>query len=161
VSHVDGDTGETHIADVKNPFGLVIEFQHSVLRAEERVAREAFYGNIVWVVDGLRSELDASYFRLGLGREPLQRNPLAFPIAWWGMSRLLHTWSAAVAKVYLDFGDELLWRLVSFDRDEGVGAVGPIPKEVFVDDCMRGTSIRVSYVSDEDVGGVVTGSNGP
>lgn len=161
VSHADGETGETHIADVKNPFGLVIEFQHSVLAAEERIAREAFYGDIIWVVDGLRNELDASHFKMGLGREPLQRDPLAFPIAWWSRSRLLHTWSQATAKVYLDFGDEWLWRLISFDRNQGVGVVGPVPKQTFVEDCLVGTSIRVSLLSDEDEGGTGTRSDGP
>src|SRR5262249_30642142 len=44
----DGQSGEKHIADVRTPHGLVIEFQHSHLRPLERAGRERFYGNMVW-----------------------------------------------------------------------------------------------------------------
>jgi hypothetical protein len=40
----------------------VIEFQHSLLKPEERRARIAFYKKIVWVVDGLRRESDRKQF---------------------------------------------------------------------------------------------------
>ena len=42
------DDGEKHIADVKTPDGLVIEFQHSYISPEERVSREDFYNNMIW-----------------------------------------------------------------------------------------------------------------
>lgn len=42
--------------------GLVIEFQHSYLKPEERVARERFYGNMIWVVDGARLKNDYPRF---------------------------------------------------------------------------------------------------
>ncbi len=45
------DSGEKHIADVRAPHGLVVEFQHSHLDPDEQDAREAFYKNMVWVVD--------------------------------------------------------------------------------------------------------------
>jgi competence protein CoiA len=48
------DDGEKHIADIRTPHELVVEFQHSAISADERKAREAFYGNMVWVVDGTR-----------------------------------------------------------------------------------------------------------
>jgi hypothetical protein len=51
VSHLAPD-GEIHRADVKTPTGIVIEFQHSGMTDAERLARESFYGNLVWVVDG-------------------------------------------------------------------------------------------------------------
>jgi competence CoiA-like predicted nuclease len=47
------DDGEKHIADVKTPNGLVVEFQHSAISAEEKLSRETFYKNMIWVVDGL------------------------------------------------------------------------------------------------------------
>jgi competence protein CoiA len=31
-----------------------MEFQHSRLHPDERIAREAFHRNMVWIVDGLR-----------------------------------------------------------------------------------------------------------
>ncbi|MBL8552263.1 MAG: hypothetical protein JNJ73_19900 [Hyphomonadaceae bacterium] len=54
--------GEKHIADVRTPDGVVIEFQHSYLRAEERAARELFYRDMIWVVDGARLQRDLPRF---------------------------------------------------------------------------------------------------
>lgn len=71
----DDASGEKHIADVRTAEGLVIEFQHSYLRAEERRAREAYYGNMVWVVDGTRVPRDYKRFQsrgnaMGSGKRP-------------------------------------------------------------------------------------------
>ena len=51
VSHVAED-GEIHRADVKTPTGIVIEIQHSTMTDAERISREEFYQNLVWVIDG-------------------------------------------------------------------------------------------------------------
>ena len=70
-------------ADVRTPHGLVIEFQHSHLDPLERAARERFYRNMVWVVDGTRLQRD--YPRFNKGKDHLRRTPiqgyflLAFP----------------------------------------------------------------------------------
>ena len=56
------DDGEQHIADVKTPNGLVVEFQHSAISAEEKLSRETFYKNMIWVVDGLRLKRDFKRF---------------------------------------------------------------------------------------------------
>lgn len=53
------ESGELHIADVRTPGGLVLEFQHSPIKPEERWSREAFYGNMMWIVDGTRLKRDA------------------------------------------------------------------------------------------------------
>lgn len=58
----DPQSGERHIADVRTAHGLVIEFQHSPLDAQERGAREAFYKNMVWVVDASHRKLDYRRF---------------------------------------------------------------------------------------------------
>lgn len=47
----DEATGEKHVADVRSEAGLVIEFQHSSIKEEERTSREKFYKNMLWVVD--------------------------------------------------------------------------------------------------------------
>lgn len=52
VVHIDVSTGEKHVADLKTPAGLVIELQHSAMPPEELHAREAFYGQMIWIVDG-------------------------------------------------------------------------------------------------------------
>ena len=51
VSHTAGD-GEIHRADVKTTTGIVIEFQHSSMTDAERISREYFYQNLVWVING-------------------------------------------------------------------------------------------------------------
>lgn len=51
VSHTASD-GEVHRADIKTPTGIVIEVQHSAMTDKERESREAFYRNLVWIVDG-------------------------------------------------------------------------------------------------------------
>jgi competence protein CoiA len=51
---VDSESGEKHIADIRTPDNLVIEFQHSPIEPEERFSREKFYKNMVWVVDGTK-----------------------------------------------------------------------------------------------------------
>lgn len=106
-------------------------------------AREAYYEQMIWIVDGTRGPLDSSYFKMGMHREPIQKDPLAFQVDWIGKSRLLHNWCKASAKVYLDFGDEHLWRLVMFDEKKKRAAVGPVPREVLVNDCLRGTAISL------------------
>ena len=56
---------EKHIADVSTKYSLVIEFQHSHIDPNERATREAFYKNMVWVVDGSRLKRDYSRFLKG------------------------------------------------------------------------------------------------
>ncbi len=58
-------SGEKHIADVRNAGGLVVEFQHSAISPQERLARETFYDNLVWVVDGTRLKYDIPRFQKG------------------------------------------------------------------------------------------------
>src|SRR5246127_5414346 len=66
----DGQSGEKHIADVRTPHGLVIEFQRSHLDPQERAKRERFHGNMVWVVDGNRLQRD--YPRFNRGKKDLR-----------------------------------------------------------------------------------------
>jgi competence protein CoiA len=40
----------------------VTEFQHSYIRPEEREARENFYGNMIWMVNGRRTKYDFQRF---------------------------------------------------------------------------------------------------
>ena len=51
ISHRDPN-GEIHRADLKTSTGIVIELQHSAISDSERLSREEFYRNLVWVVDG-------------------------------------------------------------------------------------------------------------
>ncbi|MBE6221320.1 MAG: hypothetical protein E7127_06770 [Rikenellaceae bacterium] len=47
----DKNTGEKHIADIKTPDGIVIEFQHSSIDSIEQLSRERHHKELVWVVD--------------------------------------------------------------------------------------------------------------
>lgn len=60
------DAGEKHIADVRTPLGITVEFQYSHLRPEERASREAFHKNLVWVVSGTRLQRDFKRFLEGM-----------------------------------------------------------------------------------------------
>jgi len=51
VVHFDGDSGEKHIADVKTPSELVLEFQNSAMNSSELVSRENFYKTMLWIVN--------------------------------------------------------------------------------------------------------------
>lgn len=52
IVHHDEHTGEKHVADVKTDRGLVIELQNSPMSFEELRSREAFYGRMIWIVNG-------------------------------------------------------------------------------------------------------------
>jgi len=65
ITHTDSTTGERHIADIKTDKEFVIEFQHSAIKSSELQSREAFYKNMVWVVDGTRLSMDYRRFCKG------------------------------------------------------------------------------------------------
>ena len=152
IVHTDEATGEKHIADVRTPFGLVIEFQHSPIEPQELESREAFYKNLIWVVDGDRGTADPQYFNMGLSTtEPASFEPLAYYFGWWSKSRLFHNWAETSSPVYLDFGDEeLLWRLAHFDADANGGVVIPTTREWLVDACIKGEPIPGVAADEND-----------
>ncbi len=94
--------GEKHIADVYTERGLTIEFQHSHLNPVERLARELFYKNMVWVVDGARLKRDARRFAEGLRSSArLLANGMfatSFPEELFPL-----TWLNATVPVFFDF----------------------------------------------------------
>ncbi|MCX5709053.1 MAG: competence protein CoiA family protein [Candidatus Omnitrophica bacterium] len=63
--HIDSTTKEKHIADIKTDKGFVIEFQYSAIKPSEIQSREAFYKNMVWVVNGSRLKRDYPRFCKG------------------------------------------------------------------------------------------------
>ena len=125
--------GEKHIADVKTDQDWVLEFQHSLLTAEERRARNDFYSKLIWVVDGVRRKRDRTQFFKALeGKAPIQPN---FPM-WTVFNRdctLLQEWSNSRVPVFFDFGKDVpLWCLLPGPRD-GIAYVGPLPRQTFLD----------------------------
>lgn len=62
ITLLDDQTGEKHISNVRTTHNLTIEFQHSDIKPEERISREKFYKNMVWIVDGTRLKRDYPRF---------------------------------------------------------------------------------------------------
>lgn len=58
----DSQSGEKHIADIRSEHGITVEFQHSFIKQEEMGSREAFYKDMVWVVNGTRLKTDKARF---------------------------------------------------------------------------------------------------
>lgn len=111
------EDGTRHIADVKTQHGWVIEFQHSAIKPEERRSRDAFYGRLIWVVDGTRRKRDGAQFERAwnqgatVGGSSLTRR-LFVPDA-----ALLREWSGSPATILFDFGGAMLAWLLPTRRD--------------------------------------------
>jgi competence protein CoiA len=131
---------EKHIADVRTPLGLTIEFQHSPIKPDERAAREKCYGNLFWVVDGSRLPRDLLRFSMASGHSGRwETGCTSLP------SRMRHSRAAgsiAPHRVF-DFGDasgrieqtshvtDPLWCLLP-GRARGQAVVLAISRESFV-----------------------------
>ena len=113
--------GEKHIADVETDRGVVLEFQHSFLRRDERESRETFYQEMVWVVDGLRRGRDRSRFFASLASASIVKfKPLTYSMRS-NEGALLRDWADSRCPVFFEFGDNsepgepfggpVLWRL--------------------------------------------------
>ena len=193
VSHTAPD-GEIHRADIKTPTGIVIEVQHSAMMDAERIARESFYGNLVWVIDGSSFRGNFEFHHL----LPSPTSDIARDVVWFQAALNMHgannglfvrvsesrqdyaeaskadikggwihgiheirdevekaycghqqyvwkrphkTWLSAKCPVYLDFGDDGLARLETYD-ESGLLCVFHVSKRKFVHDVMVETSAR-------------------
>ncbi|MGE0742330.1 MAG: competence protein CoiA [Hyphomonadaceae bacterium] len=93
---------EKHIADVRTPDGVIIEFQHSYLHADERVARETFYHNMIWVVDGVRLQRDLPRFIEGARQHrSIGKGAFLHPFP---DELFPKSWLGCAAPVFFDFG---------------------------------------------------------
>lgn len=135
--------GEKHIADVLTAGGMVLEFQHSPLRREEREARESFYQKMGWVVNGRRRVRDRTQFFDALRTASYAlSNPLTLEIRH-AESALLRDWAASSGAVFFDFGDAsepddclrfdtpILWRVMP-DNTKGNVFVSLVPKAALI-----------------------------
>ena len=126
------EDGERHIADVKTGDGWVVEFQHSLIKPDERRSREAFYEGLIWVVDGARRGRDLAQFARAWasGHESIpglnkRRIPSPF-------GALLRDWTGSRAHVFFDFSDgrELWWLFPASDNNRAY--IQPISRAQFV-----------------------------
>ena len=115
------DDGEKHIADVKTGQGWVIEFQHSYLRPDERRAREVFYKNMLWVVDGLRRKNDFKQFHEAVNRNRWPFHGVLAAKFRHDDCRIVAEWGTSPVPVLFDFGETIrppgLWLLVPCEGD--------------------------------------------
>lgn len=104
--------GELHIADIRTPHGLVVEFQHSHLKADEALQRTAFHQNIIWVVDAMRRKTDASQF-MRAKHEGIRHDTKDGVVdqLWLYSARLLKEWTKVGVITAFDFGAEKVWLL--------------------------------------------------
>lgn len=133
------DTGEKHIADVRMTDGRVIEFQHSRIAPEERRAREAFYGSMVWIVNGQRRSRDRE--RLHASLAIVSRTPLIC-IASSSRCALVRDWATSQADVFLDLQDgvggvPVLWHLHPGGSEDRVVVI-PIPVADIISTLQKG-----------------------
>jgi competence protein CoiA len=126
------DDGTKHIADIVTEHGWAIEFQHSSISPEERRSRDAFYRQLVWVVDGTRRKRDAAQFARAWGDgTPVGK---AFPVQrlYADDCALLREWSGSLAPIFFDFGGgQVLWWLLP-GRLNGSVYVAQFPRNVFI-----------------------------
>lgn len=52
IVHQDPISGEKHRADIKSDKGIILEIQNSPISLDELRSREAFYKNMLWIVNG-------------------------------------------------------------------------------------------------------------
>lgn len=142
--------GKKHVADVKTNSGMVIEFQHSFLKAEERAAREAFYRKMVWVVDGLRRKRDAAQLLNCIGPCVWGRPPFILHVTDHEECALLRDWNASTVPVYFDLGTRLgndarvFWRRDPISR-QGRVYLTPVSHESFVKVHREGTDAESKF----------------
>ena len=108
VRYIAEQTGEVHIADIKTPNGLVIEFQHSAIKPEERLSREQFHKNMIWVVDGTRLKYDFKRFTKNIENlrpfsTPNSEIPFSLYTVNWVDEILPPSWLSATVPLYFDF----------------------------------------------------------
>ena len=107
----DEQTGEIHIADIKTTNGLVVEFQHSAINSEERLSRERYHKNMIWVIDGTRLKYDFKHFTKNIKnlRSFIISNseiPFSLYTVNWVDEILPPSWLSATVPLYFDFRPE-------------------------------------------------------
>lgn len=112
IAHVS-PTGERHVADIRTPAGLVIELQRSTIHPDEVRAREAYYGKMIWVIDGCRNANDPANF--GMSRSDVRAGNGYVGFRWPARNKLFDRWHS-LKPVFIDFGEAHgFWRIGRFD----------------------------------------------
>ena len=129
---------DRHIADIRTKHGLVIEFQHSAMNRDEQEAREKFYGNMIWVVDGKRLKNDWARFEKNANANlknilnHATRSPTMFCVASDSAKIFPHAWLNSTVPVLFDFGKDVLWSLLPTRTKQGASMAIPFLRNVFI-----------------------------
>lgn len=108
------DSGELHIADIKTPYGLVIEFQHSAIKPDEVAKRTNFYGQVIWIIDGSRRPTDLIQYERMLSEHRAERfDGVDIYTVYCQETRLLKEWGSLGRIVGFDFGGDNLCLLTA------------------------------------------------
>ena len=108
------ETGELHIADIKTPDGLVIEFQHSAIQPGEVAKRTNFYDQVIWIVDANRRATDLTQYERMLSEHyPERFDGVEIYTVYCEETRLLKDWGSLGRIVGFDFGGENLCLLTA------------------------------------------------
>ena len=140
---IDEKTGEKHIADIKTNSGMVVEFQHSNISEEERISREKFYKNMIWIVDGTRRKRDFAHFYEAFEYGNIWRagkNCLLYVLEH-GLCRLPKEWQSSNVPVLFDFKGLLDKNEVEYDKD-------PLREPLWCLLPIRGNNINVLFEFD-------------
>lgn len=108
------ESGELHIADIKTPYGLVVEFQHSAIKLDEVEKRTNFYGHVIWIIDGNRRPTDRTqYERMLSENRPERFDSVNIYNIYCEETRLLKEWGSLGKIVGFDFGGDNLCLLTA------------------------------------------------
>lgn len=144
--------GDVHIADVKTASGSILEFQNSAIAPpEERASREAFYGRMVWIVNGTRLKRDLPSFQESLTYAPSAETKARAWLLSDQTSAIVERWRGGSHPVFLDFGDAdfsspwlpstgLIWWLTYIPRGHVIAT--PVHRQSVIDHFLSGTPIR-------------------
>lgn len=123
--------GARHVADVKTEHGWVVEFQHSAIKPEERRSRNAFYGRLIWIVDGTRRKRDAPQFEKAWNEGTVVGSNGIVRSLFVADSVLLREWQESQGPVLFDFGGPILsWVLPG--RHDGWVYIAQFPRVMIV-----------------------------
>ncbi len=128
---INNITNEKHIADIHSPTDIVIEIQSYSIDDDEARAREAFYENMIWVVNGCKNDFDRVNFYLSV-YHPHTEDRFLRKLRWVGRGKILAKWSYSTKPVYFDFGTDLVWELLKYDVNTKEGLVKAHPKNEFI-----------------------------
>jgi Competence protein len=152
-------TKEKHVADICTSHGFIIEFQYSHIESQERISREKFYKNMLWVVDGTRLKRD--YPKFIKGKENNFRTAYAqgiflvsfpdecFPSAWIESSVpvIFDFHGISSQNISQDPIQNTLWCLFP-GRVEGSAVVAALSREYFINTSINNPMLFISASRD-------------